>query len=189
MEHYEILDKTDYLSLAVALAVDHVPGFRVGRCHELFNLEHPEEHVRGADGAEHVLAAYGKVLGPKRGRRRKWTPERLDCLLNAVEQIKKKDRLQTDREALVVLARRREWSGPAESGQREWLKTLMNQLTEGRKTSATQRASNEASRKLSAISLREKPVVRLALRSSESPYDNPRSRTPSTTPPAIRSNF
>ena len=90
MEHYEIPDKADYLSLAVALAVDHVPGFRVGRCHELFNLEHPEERVRGADGAEHVLAAYGKVLGPKRGRRRKWTPARLDCLLNAVEQIKKK---------------------------------------------------------------------------------------------------
>jgi hypothetical protein len=91
MEHYEIVDKTDYLSLAVALAIDHVPGFRVGRCHELFNLEHPEERVRGADGAEQVLAAYGKVLGPKRGRRRKWTPERLGCLLNAVEQIKKKD--------------------------------------------------------------------------------------------------
>ena len=29
MEHYEILDKDDWFSLALSLAVDHVPGFRV----------------------------------------------------------------------------------------------------------------------------------------------------------------
>jgi hypothetical protein len=29
LEHYKIADKDDYFSLAVALAVKHVPGFRV----------------------------------------------------------------------------------------------------------------------------------------------------------------
>jgi hypothetical protein len=133
MEHYRIADKTDYLGLALALAVDLVPGFRVGSVHQLFRLEHAEERVRGADGAEHILPAYGKVLGPKRGRQREWTPERLDSLLKAVEQTKQHNGVQTDREALVVLARRMEWSRPAESGQREWIKTLMNQLAIARK--------------------------------------------------------
>jgi hypothetical protein len=40
MEHYGIADKTDYFRLAVELAIDCVPGFRIGRASELLKLEH-----------------------------------------------------------------------------------------------------------------------------------------------------
>jgi hypothetical protein len=29
MDHYKITDKDDFFNLALALAIDHVPGFRV----------------------------------------------------------------------------------------------------------------------------------------------------------------
>jgi hypothetical protein len=48
MEHYKVADKTDYLRLALELAIDHVPGFRIGCASKLLKLEHRD---------------YGKVLG------------------------------------------------------------------------------------------------------------------------------
>jgi len=119
MEHYGIADKTDYFSLALELAIDHVPGFRIGRARELLKLEHGD---------------YGKVLGNKRGRQREWTLERSDRLVDAVEETKKRYHYRTDREALEVLARHTEWSAPANhrGGFRAWIKTLTNRLQEGR---------------------------------------------------------
>jgi hypothetical protein len=116
MEHYKIADKTDYLSLALELAIDHVPGFRIGRASKLLKLEQGD---------------YGKVLGNKRGRQRE---ERLDRLLDAVEETKKKYRYRRDREALEVLAGHKEWSRPAnrQGGFRGWIKTLTNRLQEAR---------------------------------------------------------
>jgi hypothetical protein len=119
MEHYGIADKDDYLSLALALAIDHVPGFRIGRLSELLKLEHGD---------------YGTVLGNKRGRPRDWTRERLDRLITAVEETKKRYRYRRDRDALVNLAGHPEWARPANhrGGSREWLKTLTNRLQEAR---------------------------------------------------------
>jgi hypothetical protein len=119
MEHYKIADKTDYFRLALELAIDHVPGFRIGRASELLKLEHGD---------------YGKVLGNKRGRQREWTPERSDRLVDAVEEIKKRYRYRTDRKALEDLARHTEWSRPTnhQGGFREWIKTLTNRLLEAR---------------------------------------------------------
>jgi hypothetical protein len=119
MAHYEIAEETDYLSLALKLAIAHVPGFRIGRASELLRLEHGD---------------YGKVLGNKRGRQREWTPERLGRLLQAVEQAKKRYRYRTDRKALENLVCHTEWSRPANhrGGLREWIKTLTNQLQEAR---------------------------------------------------------
>jgi hypothetical protein len=119
MEHYGIADKTDYFSLALKLAIDHVPGFRIGGSSDHLKLEHGE---------------YGKVLGNKRGRQREWTRERLDRLLDAVEEIKKRYRYRSDREGLQVLAGRKEWSRPANhrGGFKAWVKTLANRLQEAR---------------------------------------------------------
>jgi hypothetical protein len=109
------LRKTDYFRLALELAIDHVPGFRIGRASELLKLEHGD---------------HGKVLGNKRGRQREWTQERLNRLLDAVEETKKRYRYRTDRKALEVLAGHTEWSQQAKRrrGFREWIKTLTNQL-------------------------------------------------------------
>jgi hypothetical protein len=119
MAHYEIPDKTDYLSLALTLAIDHVPGFRIGRASELLRLEHGD---------------YGKVLGSKRGRPRELTPELHDSLRSTVERTKRECRLQTDREALRIIARRQPWSRPANhrGDFDQWIKTLQNRLSKSR---------------------------------------------------------
>jgi hypothetical protein len=119
MKHYKIADKTDYFSLALELAKDHVPGFRIGRASELLRLRHGD---------------HGVVLGNKRGRPREWTPERSDRLVDAVEETKKRYRYRTDREALENLARHKEWSRPAKhrGGFEGWIKTLRNRLQEAR---------------------------------------------------------
>jgi len=119
MEHYGIADKTDYFSLVLKLAIDLVPGFRIGRASELLKLEHGD---------------YGKVLGNKRGRRREWTPERLDSLLSAIERTKREYGIRKDREALTIIARRQAWSRPAnhQGGSKQWIKTLENRLQEAR---------------------------------------------------------
>jgi hypothetical protein len=106
MEHYKVADKTDYLRLALELAIDHVPGFRIGCASKLLKLEHRD---------------YGKVLGNKRGRQREWTRERLDRLLDAVEETKKKYCYRKDREALEVLVGHKEW--PRQRAQKDWLRS------------------------------------------------------------------
>jgi hypothetical protein len=118
MAHYEITDETDYLSLALKLAIVHVPGFRIGRASELLRLEHGD---------------YGKVLGNKRGRRRELTPELHDSLRSAVERTKRECGVQTDREALRIIARHRPWSRPATRGFDQWIKTLQNRLSKSRR--------------------------------------------------------
>jgi hypothetical protein len=120
MEHYGIADKTDYFALALKLAIVHVPGFRIARASELLKLEHGD---------------YGKVLGKKRGRPPEWTPEREDSLLSVVERTKREYRGRTDREALNIIARRTEWSRPADdqTSFMQWIKTLDNRLKKARR--------------------------------------------------------
>jgi hypothetical protein len=119
MDHYEITDKDDFFSLALALAIDHVPGFRVVPDTPL-KLEHGN---------------WGAVILANRGRRRAWTPERLNALIEAVEHTKKKLSISKDREALEILAQRGEWARPVNRSPQEWRKTLQNQLARARRQS------------------------------------------------------
>ena len=119
MEHYRIEDKTDYFSLALKLAIAHVPGFQVGRAHELLRLKHGD---------------YGAVLGNKRGRQRAWFSDRADRLKTLVEETKKKHHFKSDREALeFVVARNVEWRRPANRDRQKWIKTLRNRLSAARR--------------------------------------------------------
>jgi hypothetical protein len=118
-KHFKV-GETDYLSLALELAKDHVPGFRIGRASELLRLKHGD---------------YGAVLGNKRGRKRESSLERSDRLVDDVEKTKKRLGCQTDREALEDLARHKEWSPPTNNrgGFKGWVKTLQNQLANARR--------------------------------------------------------
>jgi hypothetical protein len=97
MGHYGITDKTDFPSLALALAIEHIPGFRIDPTP--LRLEQIDDQ-----GLKLV------VQDNRKGPRRKWSLKRLNNLLSAVEETKKKHGLSKDNEALSVLANHPEWS-------------------------------------------------------------------------------
>jgi hypothetical protein len=111
MKHYKIADKDDYFSLALALAMAHVKGFRV---------------VRAALKLKH--GNWGAVINVRRPTA--WPRERLLRLLNAVEAAKQRYELSTDREALAVVMRKREWQPRANhrGDLKQWLETLESRL-------------------------------------------------------------
>jgi len=115
MDEYGITDKTDFFNLALALAIEHVPGF-------------------GIDPTPLRLEEGLVVQDNREGRPPEWPFKRLNNLLSAVEETKKKHSLSTDREALSVLAQRAEWSRPANhrGSPEQRLKTLKNRLAEVR---------------------------------------------------------
>ena len=106
MEHYSIDDKNDWFGLALALAVDHIPGFQVHSRLVEFGVDWKGDSPSRFSGP--VVIEQKKV-----GRRKTWAFDRLDQLLNAVEQRKAKDGIKTDREALSRLVQREEWAPPA----------------------------------------------------------------------------
>src|SRR5262249_9008154 len=89
MDEYGITDKTNFFNLALALAIEHIPGF-------------------GIDPTPLRLEQGLVVQDNKEGRPPEWPLKRLDNLLSAVEETKKKRSLSTDHEALSVLAQRAE---------------------------------------------------------------------------------
>jgi hypothetical protein len=109
-DHYGIVDKTDMRALAFALAVEHVPGFK-------------------------VLDPEAK---PKRGRKLKWHPDRLEELYRTVESIKMLHRF-TDKQALKFLVNNQEytaiWGVPTgQSGsEQQWIETLETRLQEAKR--------------------------------------------------------
>jgi hypothetical protein len=111
MGHYEV-GEGDFLGLALALAKDHVPGFKVIRNAPL-RLRH---------------RTWGAVIHANRGRQLKWTPEELSRFLKYVEETKKKKSRSTDLEALKIIAQNGEWGRPTRSNLDQWVKTLQNQL-------------------------------------------------------------
>jgi hypothetical protein len=118
-EHYGIEDKSDYFSLSLALAIDHVPGFAVK--HVTWKLSEGD---------------YGVVEpATKAGRHRDWTSERLRALLDAVEAVKRDKKVGTDREALLLLSRRKPWKAPANhrGEATQWVETLETRLQEAKK--------------------------------------------------------
>jgi hypothetical protein len=120
MDHYDIKDKDDYLSLALALAADHVPGFQVKRA--TLKLKH---------------GTWGAVIRDNIGRPAVWRPERLLKLLNDVEEAKQRHECPTDREAIrrVVRQNREEWGPPANhrTDEKEWLETLESRLQDAKR--------------------------------------------------------
>jgi hypothetical protein len=106
----------DFLGLAMALAIEHVPGFR-------------------ADPTPLKIAEGGVMYASTVGRPAEWTTERLDALLDAVEGAKKKHGLSTDREALATLAACSGWAPPANHrGRDAWIETLESRLQVAKKS-------------------------------------------------------
>lgn len=121
MDHYGISDKADFFSLALALAIDHVPGFGIDPT--------PLRQEQISDGIALV------VQDNRTGRRLEWPPERLDSLLSAVEGVKRKHGLSTDREAIAVVARKPKWRRPAnhKGNHEQWLETLESRLQDAKR--------------------------------------------------------
>ena len=118
--HYGV-DPGDCRSLALNLANElHIPGFQV---------EPTLVEVRlGEDDTG------GLVPSPKKGRPIGWPPERLHKLMAAVEDIKKRHRLDNDLGTLDILMRNGgEWAVPSRQRGGRWIKTLQNQLSVARK--------------------------------------------------------
>jgi hypothetical protein len=122
MDHYGVADKADFFSLALALAIDCVPGFRIDPT--------PLRLRQISDGLALV------VQDNRTGRRLEWPPERLDSLLSAVEDAKRKHGLSTDREAIAVVARKGKWGQPAnhKRGHEQWLETLESRLQDAKRS-------------------------------------------------------
>jgi hypothetical protein len=121
MDKYGITDKTDFRSLALKLAIKEldIPGFRIDPTP--LRLEEIDEGIQLV------------VQDNREGPRPKWSLRRLRNLLSAVEEIKKKHGLLTDRKALSNLAQRTEWSPPP-NHRGDWLKTLANRLGQARRS-------------------------------------------------------
>jgi hypothetical protein len=122
MDHYGVVDKTDFRSLALALAIDCVPGFRIDPT--------PLRLRQISDGIALV------VQDNRTGRHLEWSPERLDELLGAVEDAKRKHGLSTDREAIAVVARKGKWRQPTnhKRGHEQWLETLESRLQDAKRS-------------------------------------------------------
>jgi hypothetical protein len=113
-KHYRIKNSQDFFSLALRLAMDCVPGFRVVDDKRL-------TFRRGKN--------YGGVILADKGRPLEWSPEKISELRRAVKKAKGKYQLQTDREALErVIQTCAEWSRPLDRSFEGWRKTLQNRL-------------------------------------------------------------
>jgi hypothetical protein len=123
--HYRIGDKQNVAALAWALAVEHVPGFRV---------QFPEAK-------------------PKRGRKRKWHRGRFENLYRTIQLIKQQHHF-TDRQALKFMVKNEQhaatWGRPAEhrGSEQQWIETLEARLQEEK---SIQKRADEAVRELQAI--------------------------------------
>jgi hypothetical protein len=121
MDHYRVADKADFFNLALALAIEFVPGFRIDPT--------PLRLQQISDGVTLI------VQDNRTGRRVEWSLERLDSLLNAVEDAKRKYDLSTDRDAIKVVARNRKWGQPAnhKGDLEKWLETLESRLQDAKR--------------------------------------------------------
>jgi hypothetical protein len=136
MEHYEITDKDDYFSLALALAKDHVKGFQV---------------VRAALKLKH--GNWGAVIRDTKPTI--WPPERLLILLNDVEEAKQRHGFSTDRKAIRFVMLKGEWSRPIDRDEQKWLETLESRLHDAKRIKREERGGGPALDPASAAALRE----------------------------------
>ena len=96
------LAEHDFEGLALALAVEHEPGFKVNR-----------QITEAPSGFVEVRIKDGKNIDKPHRRPVQWPVERLLQLFEAVEAEKKKSRLTKDLDALKRLARQKDWEPPA----------------------------------------------------------------------------
>jgi hypothetical protein len=102
------IEAGDYLSLALRLASDHVPGF------PRFKLQHGD---------------YGKVMRDKGGRPPEWSPDKLDKLITDVDRVKKEYGFTNDDDALEHLTKAGDWARPPRrDDSNKWIKRLKNEL-------------------------------------------------------------
>jgi hypothetical protein len=125
------LAEDDYEGLALALAIEHEPGFQAVN-------RQIAELPPGFSGP--VRIRDGKLVETRSGRPVKWPLERLIQLLEAVQREKKSSGLTKDLDALRRLARKSEWSPPpdhrsnSQRGEHEaWVRTLQSRLHDAKK--------------------------------------------------------
>jgi hypothetical protein len=136
------LAEDDYEGLALALAIDHEPGFQAvnRQIAELpladDNLDSDDEDIQFSGL---VRIKDGKLVETRSGRPVVWPPERLLRLLEAVEAEKKKFHC-TALDAIKRLAKTKEWAPPPEhrsnSARGEydaWVQTLQSRLHDAKK--------------------------------------------------------
>jgi hypothetical protein len=108
-DHYGIADRENWTALALALAAEHVPGFKV---------QLPQAKS-------------------KRGRKSKWTPERLGELCRTVQLIKRQHSFN-DRQALKFIVNNQEykktWGAPTsrKGSEQQWIETLETRYQEAK---------------------------------------------------------
>jgi hypothetical protein len=109
MDHYGIDDKEDMKTLALALASEHVPGFKIVT-------------PRKAN----------------RGRKREWDGSRLENLFETVETIKREHRF-SDRQALKFMVNNERhavtWGPPSnhKGSRQQWIETLESRLQDAKR--------------------------------------------------------
>jgi hypothetical protein len=125
------LAEDDYEGLALALAVEHEPGFLVDR--QIVQL--PVEFSGSVGFWGPVRVKDGKLIDKPSGRPLDWSGERLFQLLEAVQREKKKSGLTKDLDALGRLARQEQWRPPANHRSKSsrgefdaWIRTLQSRL-------------------------------------------------------------
>jgi len=109
MKHFEIADESDVPALAWALALKHVPGFKII----------PEEKA-------------------KRGRKKEWHGGKLQALYDVVQSLKSKHGF-TDRQALKFLSNGPEFASawrPTKDyrgSPKQWVETLESRLQDAKR--------------------------------------------------------
>jgi hypothetical protein len=128
-DHYGIADRENWTALALALAAEHVPGFKV---------QLPKAKS-------------------KRRKKRKWTPERLGELYRTVQSIKEQHHF-TDRQALKFMAKNERhaatWGVPAghRGSEQQWIETLEARYQEAKQAEKlSEKMQEQLDRELRAI--------------------------------------
>jgi hypothetical protein len=109
IKHFEIADEDDAAALALALATEHVPGFKI--------------------------VQEGK---PKKGRKKYWDGEKLMALHSAVQQVRHHHNFN-DRLALKFISNNSQWSknwGPPpgyKGSKKQWIETLESRLQDAKR--------------------------------------------------------
>jgi hypothetical protein len=108
MEHYDISDPNDFAALALALAFEHVPGFKIV----------PE-------------------VKAKSGRRRKWDGPRLLDLFTTVNKLRSQHRFK-EKQALTFMVNNQQYRAicgppPGHRGSKQqWIETLESRLQDAK---------------------------------------------------------
>ena len=131
------LGEDDFEGLALALAIEHEPGFRVNRqiTYPANATDVTADDKEGTGFSGLVRVEDGKQIDEPRRRPKEWSELRLLHLFQAVQAEKKKSDLTKNLDALKLLARQRQWRPPTTHRSRSsrgeydaWVRTLQSRL-------------------------------------------------------------